>query len=165
MWVLNKVNNFGVFDSMGLMGFFFFIAAILVLKEELEKCRSKNCVPVLEEFIPLKKEIDQSEENNDNDRDKNNDNECSKDKKNWMSSVQLWNNNTTTSNNNVSDHHKHNNHNLNKLETKVLRKSNTIVYSFRLIPKIKQEKLETKILMRVLFLFDDYRKGRKKDNL
>nr|QSD99755.1 MYB family transcription factor [Melilotus albus] len=91
--------------------------AILVLKEELEKCRSKNCVPVLEEFIPLKKEIDQSEENNDNDRNNNN-NECSKDKKNWMSSVQLWNNNTTTAtNNNVSDHHKHN-HNLNKLETK-----------------------------------------------
>jgi len=104
------------------------MAAILVLKEELEKCRSKNSVPVLEEFIPLKKEIDQSEENNNNDRDKNNNNECSKDKKNWMSSVQLWNNNTTTSNNNVSDHHhKHKNHNLNKLETKVLKKRNTIV--------------------------------------
>ncbi|KEH30918.1 putative transcription factor MYB-HB-like family [Medicago truncatula] len=89
--------------------------AILVLKEELEKCTSKNSVPVLEEFIPLKKEIDQSEENKNNDRDKNNNNECSKDKKNWMSSVQLWNNNTTTSNNNVSDHHHH--HKLNKLET------------------------------------------------
>ncbi|XP_061367128.1 transcription factor HHO5-like [Gastrolobium bilobum] len=74
--------------------------AILALKEESEKCRPHNSLPVLEEFIPLKKECDQIEENN------NKDNEC-RDKKNWMSSVQLWNNTTT---NNVSDkkqqHHK-----------------------------------------------------------
>jgi hypothetical protein len=44
---------------------------------------------LLEEFIPLKKEIDQSQENNNNDnRENNNNNEC-RDKKNWMSSVQL----------------------------------------------------------------------------
>lgn len=129
IWVLNKVNNFGLFDSMGLMGLFCFFAAILVLKEELEKCRSKNSVPVFEEFIPLKKEIDQSEENKNNDRDKNNNNECSKDKKNWMSSVQLWNNNTTTSNNNVSDHH--HKHNLNKLETTKVLKKGTLLF----IPK------------------------------
>ncbi|XP_045833013.1 myb family transcription factor EFM-like isoform X2 [Trifolium pratense] len=93
------------------------IDAISVLKEELEKCRTQNSVPVLEEFIPLKKEIDQSQENNNNDdRENNNNNEC-RDKKNWMSSVQLWNNNTTTINNNVVDHDKHNN-NHNKLETK-----------------------------------------------
>ncbi|CAL5213202.1 unnamed protein product [Lathyrus oleraceus] len=98
--------------------------AILILKEELEKCRRENCVPVLEEFIPLKKEIDHSEENHDIDRDKNN--EC-RDKKNWMSSVQLWNTTTTTTttttnnndnNNNAyeSDHKVRNNQN--KLETK-----------------------------------------------
>lgn len=90
-----------------------FMAAILVLKEELEKCRVQNSLPVLEEFIPLKKEIDQSEENN-NDDDDNNNNEC-RDKMNWMSSVQLWNNNNTTTNNNASDQK----HNHNKLETKV----------------------------------------------
>ncbi|KAK2434111.1 myb family transcription factor EFM [Trifolium repens] len=92
------------------------IDAISVLKEELEKCRTQNSVPVLEEFIPLKKEIDQSQENN-NRENNNNNNEC-RDKKNWMSSVQLWNNNTTTNNNVVVvDHDKHNN-NHNKLETK-----------------------------------------------
>ncbi|XP_057419863.1 myb family transcription factor EFM-like isoform X2 [Lotus japonicus] len=61
--------------------------AILVLKEESEKCRAHNSPPVLEEFIPLKKEHDQSEEND------SKENEC-RDKKNWMSSVQLWNNTT-----------------------------------------------------------------------
>jgi hypothetical protein len=100
---------------------FLFIAAISVLKEELEKCRTQNSVPVLEEFIPLKKEIDQSQENN-NRENNNNNNEC-RDKKNWMSSVQLWNNNTTTNNNVVVvDHDKHNN-NHNKLETKVLKRN------------------------------------------
>ena len=54
-------------------------AAILVLKEESAKFRTPNSQPVLEEFMTLKKECDQKEEN-----------ECS-DKKNWMSSVQLWN--------------------------------------------------------------------------
>lgn len=87
------------------------IAAILVLKAESEKCRPRNSVPVLEEFIPLKKERDQSEENNDD-----MDNEC-RDKKNWMSSVQLWNNNTTTTTNNNAPDQKQHNHN--KLETKV----------------------------------------------
>jgi hypothetical protein len=128
MWDFNKVVNFQVSNSMKLMcllfclcEYFLFIAAISVLKEELEKCRTQNSVPVLEEFIPLKKEIDQSEENNNNDnRENNNNNEC-RDKKNWMSSVQLWNNNTTT-NNNVVDHDKHNN-NHNKLETKVLKRN------------------------------------------
>jgi hypothetical protein len=101
---------------------FLFIAAISVLKEELEKCRTQNSVPVLEEFIPLKKEIDQSQENNNRENNNNNNNEC-RDKKNWMSSVQLWNNNTTTNNNVVVvDHDKHNN-NHNKLETKVLKRN------------------------------------------
>lgn len=85
------------------------MAAILVLKEESEKCKPHNSLPVLEEFIPLKKEHDHSVEEN-NDRD----NEC-RDKKNWMSSVQLWNNATT--HNNASDNKQHHNHD--KLETKV----------------------------------------------
>lgn len=66
------------------------LPAILALKEESEKCMSRKSQPVLEEFIPLKKECDQDEENNDKDK------ECRDNKKNWMSSVQLWNTTTTT---------------------------------------------------------------------
>lgn len=84
--------------------------AILVLKEESEKCKPHKSLPVLEEFIPLKKEHDHSDEEN-NDRD----NEC-RDKKNWMSSVQLWN--SATTHNNASDN-KHQHHNHDKLETKI----------------------------------------------
>ena len=57
-------------------------AAILAVKEESTKCRPANSQPVLEEFIPLRKECDQKEEIK-------MEKEC-KDKKNWMSSVQLW---------------------------------------------------------------------------
>ncbi|KAJ7967421.1 myb family transcription factor EFM-like [Quillaja saponaria] len=57
--------------------------AILVLKEESVQCRRPKAQPVLEEFIPLKKECDQNEEHK---KEK----DC-RDKKNWMSSVQLWN--------------------------------------------------------------------------
>ncbi|CAL0313531.1 unnamed protein product [Lupinus luteus] len=74
--------------------------AISVLKEESEKCMSYKSQPVLEVFIPLKKECDEEYEVNNN-KDK----EC-KDKKNWMSSVQLWNT-TTTSTNNVYDKKQH----------------------------------------------------------
>ncbi|XP_019422526.1 PREDICTED: myb family transcription factor EFM-like isoform X2 [Lupinus angustifolius] len=73
--------------------------AISVLKEESEKCMSYKSQPVLEVFIPLKKECDEEYEVNNN-KDK----EC-KDKKNWMSSVQLWN--TTTTTNNVYDQKQH----------------------------------------------------------
>ncbi|CAK9179713.1 unnamed protein product [Ilex paraguariensis] len=60
--------------------------AILTLKEEKLQCRKANVKPVLEEFIPLKKTCDEDEK-------------CevmkekdSRDKRNWLSSVQLWNN-------------------------------------------------------------------------
>ncbi|KHN31050.1 Two-component response regulator ARR1 [Glycine soja] len=93
--------------------------AISVLKVESQKCCrvARDSPPVLEEFIPLKKELgDQSEEEEENDDDKD-DNEC-RDKRNWMSSVQLWNNNTTTTttnnNNNASDRKQL----LHKLQTK-----------------------------------------------
>lgn len=99
---------------------FLFVAAISVLKVESQKCCrvARDSPPVLEEFIPLKKELgDQSEEEEENDDDKD-DNEC-RDKRNWMSSVQLWNNNTTTTttnnNNNASDRKQL----LHKLQTKV----------------------------------------------
>ncbi|KAE8008969.1 hypothetical protein FH972_005427 [Carpinus fangiana] len=61
------------------------IDAIRHLKdEESIQCTSKNEVqPVLEEFIPLKKDCDRNEENK---KEKDH-----RDKKNWMSSVQLWN--------------------------------------------------------------------------
>ena len=72
------------------------MAAILALKEESEKCRAYKSQPVLEEFIPLKKEFDQSEEEEEEEEeDHREDKEC-RDKKSWMSSVQLWNNNTPT---------------------------------------------------------------------
>lgn len=83
------------------------VAAISVLRAESQKCSARESPPVLEEFIPLKKEHDQSEENDHRDNS-----EC-RDRRNWMSSVQLWNNNT---NNNDSDCKQQHNH---KLETKV----------------------------------------------
>ncbi|CAK7329810.1 unnamed protein product [Dovyalis caffra] len=61
--------------------------AIQVLREELMQCGApKNQQPVLEEFIPLKKKFDDDENNGLIKEEKD-----SKDKKNWMSSVQLWN--------------------------------------------------------------------------
>lgn len=62
---------------------FFVCVAILFLKEELKRFRRHDdSQPVLEEFIPLRKECDQKEESE-------TEKEC-RDKKNWMSSVQLW---------------------------------------------------------------------------
>lgn len=58
--------------------------AIRALKEESIQCAAPNEVqPLLEEFIPLKKDCDRSEENK---KEKD-----YRDKKNWMSSFQLWN--------------------------------------------------------------------------
>ncbi|KAK9988274.1 hypothetical protein SO802_028513 [Lithocarpus litseifolius] len=57
--------------------------AISVLKESMQCTVPNEVQPVLEEFIPLKKDCDQNEENK---KEKD-----YKDKKNWMSSVQLWN--------------------------------------------------------------------------
>ncbi|MBA0591733.1 hypothetical protein Gorai_008735, partial [Gossypium raimondii] len=72
--------------------------AIVALKEESVQCMSRNVEPVLEEFIPLKnkKENNRSEEDgalitNKKEKDSNNNCNNNKDKKNWMSSVQLWN--------------------------------------------------------------------------
>ncbi|XP_057464772.1 transcription factor HRS1-like [Actinidia eriantha] len=60
--------------------------AIVTLKEESTEFRTRNVEPVLEEFIPLKKSCDEDEK----DEVKK---EKDRDKMNWMSSVQLWNNN------------------------------------------------------------------------
>lgn len=57
------------------------------MKEELIQCRRRNVEPVFEEFIPLKKTCDEAEKDEKTRMEK----EC-KEKKNWMSSVQLWNN-------------------------------------------------------------------------
>lgn len=77
-WFICYFNNFS-FLSVCVF------AAIRHLKdEESIQCTSKNEVqPVLEEFIPLKKDCDRNEENK---KEKDH-----RDKKNWMSSVQLWN--------------------------------------------------------------------------
>ncbi|KAL4301838.1 hypothetical protein GQ457_10G021100 [Hibiscus cannabinus] len=72
--------------------------AIVALKEESMQCMRRNVEPVLEEFIPLKNKEgnDQSEEDGSlitTKKEEHSNNNCSnyKDKKNWMSCVQLWN--------------------------------------------------------------------------
>ena len=68
--------------------------AIIALKEESMQCTTSKNVqqqPILEEFIPLKKNSCDEDENEDiaairKEKDSGKDN-----KKNWMSSVQLWN--------------------------------------------------------------------------
>ncbi|CAL1372507.1 unnamed protein product [Linum trigynum] len=65
--------------------------AIIVVKESIQRCASSKQPPVLEEFIPLKRSCEEDEdERKDNSRIKNDKDSSSKDKKNWMSSVQLW---------------------------------------------------------------------------
>lgn len=58
--------------------------AIVALKEEVMQCKKTNVKPLLEEFIPLKKSCYEVEDKVELDKE-------SEDKKNWMSSVQLWN--------------------------------------------------------------------------
>ncbi|KAM7470693.1 hypothetical protein LguiA_008876 [Lonicera macranthoides] len=59
---------------------------ITALKEESMQCRKSNMEPVLEEFIPLKKTCDADEKGDDSRKEM----DC-RDKRNWLSSVQLWN--------------------------------------------------------------------------
>ncbi|KAJ4966468.1 hypothetical protein NE237_018317 [Protea cynaroides] len=59
--------------------------AIKALKEETMHCRASDVRPVIEEFIPLKR-------NSDDDGGVKKEKDC-RDKKNWMSSVQLWSTN------------------------------------------------------------------------
>lgn len=55
---------------------------------ESEQCAAPTSAqPVLEEFIPLKKDKDEDDEK----LELNKGADDSRDKKNWMSSVQLWN--------------------------------------------------------------------------
>ncbi|KAL7179061.1 hypothetical protein ACSBR1_042435 [Camellia fascicularis] len=60
--------------------------AIATLKEESKQCRPRNVEPVLEEFIPLKKNCDENEKS-----EAKKEKDSGGDKMNWMSSVQLWN--------------------------------------------------------------------------
>ncbi|XP_043711133.1 transcription factor HHO5-like [Telopea speciosissima] len=62
---------------------------IKALKEETMHCRASDVRPVMEEFIPLKR-------NSDNDGGVKKEKDC-RDKKNWMSSVQLWSTNGCSS--------------------------------------------------------------------
>ncbi|GAV61382.1 Myb_DNA-binding domain-containing protein [Cephalotus follicularis] len=66
--------------------------AILSLKEGITQCSVSKAKPVLEEFIPLKKDDNSEEKGEDGGIIKKKTEKDSKDKKNWMSSVQLWNN-------------------------------------------------------------------------
>ncbi|XP_022148673.1 transcription factor HHO6-like [Momordica charantia] len=63
--------------------------AILAVKEESIQCAAPKTRPVLEEFIPLKKEQDVEEEDEEDDGFRKG--KEYRDQKNWMSSVQLWN--------------------------------------------------------------------------
>lgn len=79
------VFGFHVVDEWGFV--LVLIAAIQALKEDAMQCAKPNVQPVLEEFIPLKKDCDKKTgEPNNHKKEKD-----SRDKKNWMSSVQLWN--------------------------------------------------------------------------
>ncbi|EEF40477.1 conserved hypothetical protein [Ricinus communis] len=75
--------------------------AILFLKSELMQCAALDHQPILEEFMPLKKHSDRDDDD-DGDQDgpikKEKD---TKDKKNWMSSVQLWNTDDHPSTHNI----------------------------------------------------------------
>ncbi|XP_022896781.1 transcription factor HHO5-like [Olea europaea var. sylvestris] len=62
--------------------------AIATMKGELMQCKNSSTEPILEEFIPLKKISDDSDEKVEVPR---NEIVSSSDKMNWMSSVQLWN--------------------------------------------------------------------------
>ncbi|KAL6978324.1 hypothetical protein U1Q18_019994 [Sarracenia purpurea var. burkii] len=61
------------------------VAAIVTLKDESTRCKTRNVEPILEEFIPLKKNCEEDEKS---EVEEEND---TKDKMNWMSSVRLWN--------------------------------------------------------------------------
>lgn len=62
------------------------VAVIMALKEESMQYRKSNMEPVLEEFIPLKKTCDTDAKGDDSRKEMD-----SRDKRNWLSSVQLWN--------------------------------------------------------------------------
>ncbi|KAL0422667.1 UNVERIFIED_CONTAM: Myb family transcription factor EFM [Sesamum latifolium] len=68
--------------------------AIVTMKEELAQCKKSNVEPVLEEFIPLKKSC--TDEKDDKVESSKENNISSRDKMNWMSSVQLWNSDNHT---------------------------------------------------------------------
>ncbi|WCJ33773.1 myb-like transcription factor family protein [Euphorbia peplus] len=93
--------------------------AIECLKVESMKCAAvSNSRPVLEEFIPLKKNC--RDDDNDDDEDQTNvlsrkEKDC-RDKKNWMSSVQLWNTNDHLPSTNCVVYPKH------KKESKIAKK-------------------------------------------
>ena len=57
--------------------------------------RASNVQPVLEEFIPMKKDCDEKD-------GVKKEKDC-KDKKNWMSSMQLWNSDNSSSTDHIHD--------------------------------------------------------------
>ncbi|CAI9765549.1 unnamed protein product [Fraxinus pennsylvanica] len=62
--------------------------AIAIIEGELMQCKKSSTEPILEEFIPLKKSSDALDEKVEAPKDEI---VSSRDKMNWMSSVQLWN--------------------------------------------------------------------------
>lgn len=103
--------------------FLVIFAAIIALKVESTKCRGHKSEPVLQDFIPLKKVCDQKDEENRKEK------ECI-DKKNWMSSVQLWNNNSYNS---------YDNNQNSKLEIKVLEEKQCVAEGRDFVTKEEKE--------------------------
>lgn len=95
----------------------FVFVVISALKVESAKCRAHNSEPVLQEFFRLKKECVQKDEENRKEKEFSN-------KKNWMSSVQLWNTTIT------SDDHNSHKHKIKQLEIKVTINKKMCVYLF-----------------------------------
>ncbi|KZV17758.1 hypothetical protein F511_01567 [Dorcoceras hygrometricum] len=75
-------------DDFLHLGFGIVFSATVAVKEEMTQCERSNAVPVLEEFMPLKKIADEKHEKTEKIEEKDN---KGRDKMNWMSSVQLWN--------------------------------------------------------------------------
>nr|DAD40522.1 TPA_asm: hypothetical protein HUJ06_014845 [Nelumbo nucifera] len=72
--------------------------AIITLKEHAMQCTTSDVRPVMEEFIPLKR-------NSDEDGAPKKENDC-RDKKNWMSTAQLWSSNGYSNKDNCYDRNK-----------------------------------------------------------
>ena len=92
-FILQSLIFFFFFNLLIWIFFFgnFLVLAIVAVKEELARCEApKNAQPVLEEFIPLKKKKDCDEDEEGLNCNNKKEKDC-RDKKNWMSSVQLWN--------------------------------------------------------------------------
>lgn len=86
-----EMNKISVFKTELSLSKLLISDAIATVKEELRGCKKSVAEPVLEEFIPLKKIVSDDEKDDKIGDAKDKEEINTKDKMNWMSSVQLWN--------------------------------------------------------------------------